>query len=607
MYAKNTRKVAKPVYSTNTVNTKKSTTWSQQETSKCKFGVDCKNHPERNTDRKCEFAHPPLPRVTQPFQVSPSSKSSTWSQSAQQCKYGVNCKNHPERNNATICRFSHPPLSEDVHNKNQKVVMAKIGAVFKDKHSEEIVTECLKIGNSEDQQMVVFITLIKLITTLEQVRDILAKLPTPSHVKKTQKAGYTPYNILAFKRVCDHQVFSAIANLIHERGFSVAEKNDEGESALDAVLANTSITEEERNFRYMVIANVHDSQIKKLLNKVFTGIIADSDNKEYMNYVDYVRHALCINSKLALDIIAKFIITRSIPADCNEKDKNASDFIDFISLCFTGAVFSFKRVSSSKTFNLFFKLNTNKVPTENQLFTQLIESGKEYALTSTHEYKDIELEAFGFLIGIIASKNILTDTYKQLVLDFLKPEATFSNIEPKIRAKMAIRAVVHGDIKTSEITTAFREFPEVDGKISTSIKLLLGEIRPNRKIAITQTKPVSELKEYIIKIEDIRFFKGLNSKNVDVVITTTIKDLDTTLIQHSTQRSEVVKQLISCLLENSNTCVVERVANIMSLIKAYVSFEEIKLQSVYFEELLADISDDCPLAPKVWEGIVECL
>src|SRR5205085_8065516 len=91
-----------------------------------------------------------------------------------------------------------------------------------------MLSKCIEMGKDDQtKQMLVFITVIKLINKVDQVDDVLKKIPIPTRVKKAQKNSYTPYSILAWKESCSHEIFETIANFLHEKGYSIFEKNTE--------------------------------------------------------------------------------------------------------------------------------------------------------------------------------------------------------------------------------------------------------------------------------------------------------------------------------------------------------------------------------------------
>jgi len=567
---------------------------------KCKFGVNCNGHPGKKPQNVCHFTHPPLQRFN----------SSRFNSSQLNCKFGVECKGHPDKNPKRVCNFTHPPLPatylQSTIARNQRIIMNDINSVMASSN-DEILKKCLDIGNSEELQFSVFATSIKLFTTIDQINDVLIKLPIPSHVKKTQKNDFTPYNIAAFKKQCDNDVFDAIINVIHEKGYSIVDKNDRGESALDSVFENKKLSEEECNFRYMVIANIHDCQVINLIHRVFNGVI--SNTKDWGNYTDYMRHALCINHKLVIKTIAEKLIKRTIPANCSEQDKNASILCDFIIQCFSGADSCFKdMITTDKTLKLFFELNNKQIPTANELLHSLINKAKKIALNSTSEYETFEQECFGFLIGAFAGSNVIVDVYEQFVVDCLGPTDEFINIESEIRAKMAIRAVIHANIKTLKITNAFKTLPYINGHITTKVNLLFNNQTKLQSASHAKNRSITRPLTNSINVDKITFFNGLTAKNADDVIEDSIEKLSIALDQYKNQRVVIIKQLISCLIENGNNYIINIMKNIVTMMQTHIKSNEIKQHTAYFENtFIPDIQDDAPYAPKVWGKILECL
>ena len=581
-----------------------SNNWNQVSIQKCKFGANCNNHPGKNSQNVCKFSHPPLQHNT--FQKSNNSFK---------CKFGADCNGHPDRNPKKVCNFTHPPIqsnnTKSTNYVNQRFITNNLKSVMS-LNNDMILEKCLELGKSEEAQFAVFATAIKLFTTIDQIKDILMNLPVPAHVKKTNKNDYTPYNIAAFKKDCSNEVFESIINIIHQKGYSIVDKNDQGESALEAIFENTNLSIEECNFRYMTIANIHDCQIINLIHRVFNGVL--SNTKDWRIYIDYMRHALCINHELVIKIIAEKLIKRTIPANCSEQDKNASILTDFIIQCFSGANSCFKNMDTSdKTLKLFFELNNKQIPGSNELLHSLIIKAKEYALNSESEYETFEQECFGFLIGAFAGSNIIVDVYEQFVIDCLKPSEEFMNISSEIRAKMAIRAVVHANIKTQIITDAFQTLSYINGHITTKINLLFN-IQPKINNTVKSSSFATNSKVIILAktddIDKIKFFNGLTVKNADDIIEDSIEKLSIVLDKYKQQkqREAVIKQLISCLIENGNNYIINIMKNIISMLHTHIKSTEIKQHTAYFENtFIPDICDDAPYAPKVWNKILECL
>lgn len=523
------------------------------------------------------------------------------------CKNGADCYGHPERNPAKVCSFVHPPLNQRTahvqHDFKNKLNYAS------NKGNQVLLSKCIELGDGdEDKQMQVFVSVIKLITRVDQVSDVLEVLPIPSHIKKSKRKGYTPYNILAFKRECSHEVFTAITNVVHSKGYSIIEKNDAGETALSAVFENKALSKEDMLFRYMTIAQISDFQIINTVHKIFNGVIGNQKN--WGNNIDYIRHALCINYELVLELIAEKLIKRTVPADCIEKDKNAPVIAEFIVKCFSGSESSFKNtMTTDNTLKLFFELNEKKVPSGNELLQMLVIRAKKIALESETEYKLLEYECFGFVIGILSSYGPVLGMYERFAIDCLTPTAEYSSIPIETRVKMVIRAVAHANVKMQKIVNALLALPKINGHLTVKINMLIYGKQNKLPVEISQ-KNANQVATQNQEINKMKFFVNLKNGTIEEIVNENVSKLEYAYDlcngngNGDATKDEIIRKFLECLLENANKNIVDKFSIVNDVIAQHIGKNDIQKHFAYFEnDFIPDIMDDAPYAQKVWKAL----
>ena len=103
--------------------------------------------------------------------------------------------------------------------------------------TKEAIRICKELCTSDDTIMSVTIALVKLIKTPEQVM-ILDEMDKTRHLRKSAKLCESPFNYLIWRRDdISNELFQAIADALHKKGFTIEHESDRGEAPLDSLFA----------------------------------------------------------------------------------------------------------------------------------------------------------------------------------------------------------------------------------------------------------------------------------------------------------------------------------------------------------------------------------
>ena len=529
----------------------------------------------------------------------------------------------------------------------------------------DLVNRCITLGgNDEEKQIAVLRSFVK--HSQEQHECFYDSIPIPTHLKKFKKDDL--FNTVCYKKNCSHEHFEFVLNFLHAHGYSIFAKNGRGETPFQACLANGNLSLEEKNYRFMKIAStLPQTEITKIINAIFNTVGLENDIKR-KKWIERLQFAIAIDHKSTMEICATVLLTKMLAYKNNKS--MISQFIDLLVQSLSGCESGFRNVQCvDKSLELFFNLNTEEIPTSNELIMNLINFAMKSAFNSQSEYKDFDLEGLGILIGGFADANLLLDMYQNFILNCLatNPISSFAEISNEIRMKMAIRATQIGNKMTPEIICAFTEAPYISGFISATIANIFDAhgIKPqqkNKQVNIQQTKifdqkfvQYSECQSKKITIHEIKiqqitttsnqiqndvktqkiissnnqiskdikpvgqfdtnsikFFESLNSpyieQDIDDVLEDTLDDLNKYFDKYPTQKHEIVNRVIIGILKNVKPKTIKLVKIIMSKILSVVSKNEIEKQKEFIEkDILPDIVLDLPCANQTWKEILNCL
>ena len=370
-------------------------------------------------------------------------------------------------------------------------------------HSSNDECECVG-GVDKAVHMEIFNGLFKVIMTLVHV-GILYLLDFPTHMKKSKRYGFNLYNTAAWRSIeTPREIFVALVKFVQDKGLSIYERNDFtkdkkkssnigdkklGETALESVLLNTKLSEEELNFRYMTIASVPSDHVTKIMNSIMNKIGKDKDNNELLWRA---RHALCIDHATVIEVLSKAVLMGKNPEAC-------VNLISFILTIFPGADSQFKNLKCGEpSLALFFKLNVKPLPTAVVLLDMFFEKTRIMAFEDASENKDLSQLSFAVMFGCLAARNLFVPKYVSFVMSCLNqaPVGSLEQIDARQRVMMAIKTVTHAKKINPDISAAFTAFPKIDGFISQAIETLIAKKPMNSPAAPPgkSTKPAATVK-----------------------------------------------------------------------------------------------------------------
>jgi hypothetical protein len=350
----------------------------------------------------------------------------------------------------------------------------------------------------------------------------------------------------------------------------------------------------------MTIAKINDERVSKIVIATCNKVGGDSDLKQE---IENLRHALCINPELVLQTLARTIVTRKIPSSFNIEDKSFHQFVDLVTKTFSGSENGFKdQICLNDSLAIFFANNTNIIATPNELLLQFINCAIEIAFNSVSEYKHLELEALGILIGAFANQNLLLDVYESFIENCLDPQKDiYSILTDEARIRMAIRAIFHAKKMTNELKKSLVTFPKINGFITSSITNLTN----SEDITISQKRIVSnENKEKVnkINVDKIEFFSCLTAKGVSEDDIDIVDDIKSILSAHPEQRSEIIIRIFYCLLEQITPKTFFLIDIIMKQLLSVINKNEIPVDE-FEDELLEEMEIDIPKVRDTWTRI----
>lgn len=482
-------------------------------------------------------------------------------------------------------------------------------------HKEDLTLElCLEQWTQQEDKMSLINELIDLIPTNPQFLNILNDLKPhfPGRVKHGGGYQYNPFHKINWlPETTDHQIIGAMYDIVHDVGYDVFMKNKQKEDAFLSLLKKFKFNRDDPNyiFRYNQLVKFSKNEINKLVTSIFNKI--ENINSEMIE----IAHVLLLQDyHTVLKRMADAMVMRKIPSQCITFDTLFLKYVEGILKILSGAKTNFADLTpvvfcdqekTMPTFELFFKQNESVLPDTTQLVKVLWEYVIEITLQSTGEYKNLNFEAMGIVIGGFTETNRLYDQYKDFVLGCLDqtPKGFYANINNETRLRMALRAIVQSKqskeevIKTlpQEILHSLKSFPYPSTYYQVIIEELFGSFH---SIQIVQQKST------VIKTN---YFADLDEDNIDDTIEYAVDLLNKHLNQQPLHKSTIIQNFIASLLENVKPKYT--VEQIKQFGKYFASIKKdiIREQDVIERNVIADLKPDIPYCDKVWKDLIKIL
>lgn len=431
------------------------------------------------------------------------------------------------------------------------------------------------------------------------LRTLAEKEYLPKITQKTKETRYSLYNIAAYIKSCDAEIFKELIEIISLFGYNIFEQNNKGENAFMAIMAdNNTMSIQEKQFRYMVMAQISPKQIKRLVVSCFNKL--NSENKITM---DRLRYALCINPQQFIKVIAGLIISKKCPDSCIIHDMNIYQYVKMIIETFKNCdadIYNNVPVSD-KSLELFFKCNRNRLMKANDLFKLLWSTLCTIATNpDNNENKIFNIQSLAIAIGGFAQYGVMLEQCRIFILECLKTENSKFDIPHEERPKIVIRTLIHARRISPEIITALRKFPIDDGFTKMTIERLAN---PKDSIYTVKIK-ANQNRISNLNVESLIFFEGIAQNNIDEVLDDTIYILEKTLKEYPDNKKEIIGRLMYCLFNEINEP--RNVRIIISFLMKGIDKNDILKNKTYIE---ADIipSIDRQNCDIIWKEVIGCL
>lgn len=482
-------------------------------------------------------------------------------------------------------------------------------------HRDDLTVEiCIEQWKTQQDMISLINELIDMTPSNPQFLNILRDLKPyfPGRVKHEGGYKYNPlHKINWLPETTDPKVIGELYQIIHDVGYDVFMKNRQNEDAFLSLFKKFNQNKEDPNyiFRYNQLAKFSEKEINKIVTSIFNKI--ENISPEMIE----IFHVLLLQDyHTVLRRMADAMTLRKIPSQCNVFDTLFLKYIEGISKILSGATNNFADLQpvvfcdikkTIPTFELFFKQNEIVLPDTTQLVKLLWDYAIEVAVQSTGEYKNLNYEALGIIIGGFAETNRLYDQYKEFVLHCLDqdPNGVLSNINSEIRLRMALRAVVQSKqtkeevMKTmpKDILQALSIIPYPSTYYKVIIRELLGLSYP---IHIAPTKSI---------MQKISYFGDLDRDNIDDTVEYAMEQITEQMTMHPSEKNTLVQNFITSFLENMmpkySIDEMKKIGQHLVTIK-----NEIFREKEYIEKnVIIDLKPDIPYCDKVWKDLIKVL
>ncbi len=421
----------------------------------------------------------------------------------------------------------------------------------------------------------------------------------PKITQKTKETRYSLYNLAAYVKSCDAKIFKELIEIISLFGYNIFEQNNKGENAFVAIMAeNNTMSMQEKQFRYMVMAQISPKQIKRLVVSCFNKL--NSDDKITM---DRLRYALCINPQHFIKVIAGLLISKKCPDSCIVHDMNIYQYVKMIIETFKNCdadIYNNVPITD-KSLELFFKCNKNRSMKASELFKLLWSTLCSIATNpDDNENKLFNIQSLAITIGGFAQNGVMLEQCRFFILECLKTENSKFDIPHEERPKIVIRTLIHARRMSPEIISALRKFPSDDGFTKMTIERLAN---PKDSIYTIKTKD-NQKKISNFDIESLIFFEGITQNNIDEVLDDTIYILEKTLKEHPDNRKEIIGRLMYCLLNKIREP--RNVRIVVTFLMKGIDKNDILKNKTYIEAHIIPSIDrrNCDV---IWKEVIGCL
>jgi len=464
----------------------------------------------------------------------------------------------------------------------------------------------------QQQDMMTLINeLIDMTPINPQFLDILKELKPhfPGRVKHTGSYQYNPFHKINWlSETTDPKIISELYEIIHDVGYDVFMKNKQNEDAFLSLLKKFKLNQEDPNyiFRYNQLVKFSKNEINKMVTSIFNKI--ENINPEMVENV----HVLLLQDyHTVLKRMAGAMVLRKIPSQCNAFDPMFYKYVEGILKILSGAKNSFTDLAPAifcddkkeiPTFDLFFKQNESVLPDTTQLIKLLWEYVTETALESAGEYKNLNLEALGIVVGGFVETNRLYDQYKDFVLQCLNqnPTGLYANIDSEIRFRMAVRAIIQskqeiGKTLSQDILLSLKAFPYPTTYYKVIIEEFLGSPPTTHSIQAKST------------IQKIGYFGDLDKDNIDETVEYALEKFTEQVNSHPGHKSIIVQNFVASLLENMMPKYTIDQLKQISKYLVNIKKEMLREQDIIERNVITDLKPDIPYCDKVWKDLIKIM
>ncbi|ARF09569.1 hypothetical protein Indivirus_1_192 [Indivirus ILV1] len=433
---------------------------------------------------------------------------------------------------------------------------------------------------------------------LNILRTLAEKNYLPKITQRTEDTRYTLYNVAAYVKSCDPEIFKELISVISLFGYNIFDQNNRKENAFMAIMAeNNTLSIEEKKFRYMAMSQISPTQIKRLVTSCFNKL--NSDDKITM---DKLRYALCVNPQEFIKSVAKLLIKKPYPDSCIIHDVNIYQYVKIIIETFDNCdQKKYNQVPvTEKSLELFFKLNKNRFADSNDLYKYLWNNMCIIATNNDQEKIIFNIQSLATTIGGFAKYGMMLNECRFFILECLKTKNSRFNIPYDERPKMAIRTLIHARRISSEIITALQQFESNDGFTIATISRLA-----NPKDSIYNPKTKSDQnRTAILDVDSLVFFEGMTPQNIDDVIDDTFYLLDKILNEYPNNRTEIIGRFMFCFFKSITEF--RNIKGIVTILIKNIDKNDIIKNRKYIEmNIIPSIKNqNCD---NVWKEIIGCL
>lgn len=472
-------------------------------------------------------------------------------------------------------------------------------------HKEDLTVKlCLEKWTQQQDMMTLINELIEMVPTNPQFLGVLEELKPyfPGRIKNTGGLQYNPFHKINWlPETTDYDIIKQLYEIVHDVGYDVFMKNKQNEDAFLSLLKKFKFNQEDPNyiFRYNQLVKFSNNEMNKMVTSIFNKI--ENINSEMIENI----HVLLLQDHhTVLKRMAGAMILRKIPSQCNAFDTMFFKYIEGILKIFSGAKNGFAELTpvifcddkkEIPTFELFFKQNESVLPDTTQLVKLLWDYVIDVAMQSTGEYKNLNFEAMGIVIGGFAETNRLVDQYKDFVLQCLNhsPVEFYANINEELRLRMALRAIIQskqeiGKSLSKDILMLIQTFPYPNTYYQVIIEEFLGPHHTTQTI-----KPK-------ISIPKIGYFGDLDKDNIDETVEYAIEKYTEQLKLHPSHKSIIVQNFVASLLENMmpkyTIGEIKQISKYLITIKKDLMSEK----DIIERTIITDMKPDVPYCDKVW-------